>query len=96
MKPPPAPLVIRYLVQVDPGRRRLRGVLAREYASGLRHGAITTLDHITGGPEAHGEPYTGPIPDELRAWITERRARIEADNVSEQTPPVTGGSDAAS
>lgn len=52
-------------------QRRVR----ETYVKGLRDGIEMTLDHIS-GKAAGGEPYTGPIPDDLRAYIERSRQAI--------------------
>jgi hypothetical protein len=55
-----------------------RQSMRRHYAAGLRDGARLVFDHIEGRPDAPGVPYSGPLPDDLRTYITEARRRVEA------------------
>ncbi len=51
----------------------LTNPLAKAYAKGLEDGTLITLDMIEGKVEYAGVPYTGPMPDELRAYIAQVR-----------------------
>ena len=61
----------------------LSQALCNEYGQGYTAGIISLLDHIENAPYSlfpEGN-YTGPLPDELRLWITRVRANImEAAN----------------
>lgn len=45
------------------------------YSDGLRDGVLMVLDHIEGTEDATATSYTGPLPDELRAWLAGVRRR---------------------
>ena len=52
--------------------------LRTEYGQGIRDGFWITLRLLLGENAAGGEPYTGPIPDELRVWAEAALAKINA------------------
>lgn len=57
---------------------QIRRTQRDHYALGLEDGVKSTLDHLE-GKNAGGVPYTGPIPDELRAYIARIRTAITTE-----------------
>lgn len=55
--------------------------LSTHYGQGIRDGFDITLKLLLGEPAGGGEPYRGPMPDELRAWAKAALDKIEASRV---------------
>ncbi len=60
------------IVYAELARQRMRD----EYRRGLEDGTLIALDMIEGRANHGGVPYSGPLPDELRAYIA--RVRVNA------------------
>lgn len=56
--------------------------LLRAYAEGMRDAYESVLKIILGQPVDGADPYTGPVPDELRAWATECLGRVQGDQTA--------------
>lgn len=65
-------------VQAVAGRALAQGQAL--YTRGIQEGVILCIDHIE-GKLAGGVPYTGPLPDELRAYL----ARVR-ESIAEEAP----------
>lgn len=55
---------------------QLKALRAREYSDAIEAGFKITLDLLLGEAVYGGDPYTGPLPDELREWAEAARARL--------------------
>lgn len=53
----------------------------RQYAQGVADGLEIALKAVIGDPIPGGDPYDGPIPDELRSFCQGALARIADDRV---------------
>lgn len=56
--------------------------LLRQYGEGMRDGFEAVLRLVIGESVDGAEPYSGPVPDELRAWAGECLGRVRGDRTA--------------